>query len=156
MSTSKSYIPEGYHTATPYLVVDGAARALDFYAKAFGAKTVLRMDMPGGRIAHAEFQIGDSRIMMSDESPQWKTKGPKALGGTPVSIMLYVPDCDAMFNQAVAAGATVEMPVEDQFYGDRSGTVVDPFGHKWHIATNKETLSEEELRQRMAAMFQKK
>jgi PhnB protein len=116
----------------------------------------MRMDMPGGKIAHAEFQIGNSRVMVSDESPQWKTRGPKSLGGTPVSLMIYVPDCDAVFNQAVAAGATVEMPVADQFYGDRSGSVIDPFGHKWHIATNKETLSEAELQERMAAMFAKK
>lgn len=156
MSTSNSYIPEGYHTATPYLVVDGAAAALEFYRKAFGAKPVLRLDLPNGRIAHAEFQIGDSRIMISDESRDWGTKGPKALGGSPVSIMIYVPDCDAVFQQAVAAGAKVAMPVADQFYGDRSGTIEDPFGHKWHISTNKETLSDAELRQRMAAMFEKK
>lgn len=152
---SKSYIPDGYHTITPYLVIDGAARAIEFYRKAFGATEVMRMDMPGGRIAHAEIQVGDSRLMISDESPQWQTKGPKSLGGTPVSLMIYVPDCDAVFNQAVAAGATVAMPVADQFYGDRSGTVTDPFGHKWHISTNKEEVSPDELKRRAAEMFAK-
>lgn len=152
---SKSYIPAGYHTATPYLVVDGAARALEFYRQAFGAKEVMRMDMPGGKVAHAEFQIGDSRLMISDESPEWQTKGPKALGETPVSIMIYVPDCDAVFNQAVAAGATVAQPLADQFYGDRSGTVIDPFGHKWHISTNKEEIEPEEMKRRAEQMFAK-
>lgn len=152
---AKSYQPEGYHTVTPYLVIDGAARAIEFYAKAFGAKEVMRMDLPGGKIAHAEVQIGDSRVMLSDESAEWGTRGPKSFGGTPVSVMIYVEDCDAVFNRAVAAGAKPTMPVADQFYGDRSGTLEDPFGHKWHVSTNKETLSKEELQQRMAAMFTK-
>jgi PhnB protein len=147
---AKSYVPAGYHTATPYLVIAGAARALQFYAQAFGAAEVMRLDMPDGRVAHAEIQIGDSRIMLADEFPEWDARGPKTIGGSSVSLMLYVPDCDAVFNQAVAAGATPTMPVADQFYGDRCGRVEDPFGHKWMIATHKKELSPEEIKARMA------
>lgn len=156
MSNTPSYRPEGYHSVTPYLVIEDVRRALEFYARAFDAQLVLRMDLPDGKIAHAEIQIGDSRIMLSDAMPEWQTKGPKALGGTPVSLMVYVPDCDAVFARAIAAGAQAAMPVQDQFYGDRSGTVIDPFGHKWHLATNKETVPPEELQKRAVAIFGQK
>ncbi len=147
------YKPEGYHTVTPYLVVDGAERAIAFYQKAFGAIEVMRLAMPGGKIGHAELQLGESRIMLSDEFPQWDSRGPLAIGGTAVSIMVYVEDCDAVYAQAVAAGAKGLMPVQDQFYGDRSGSLRDPFGHKWHISTQKEILSQEEIQQRATKMF---
>jgi PhnB protein len=153
MNSTVPYRPDGYHTVTPYLVVDDAARAIAYYCEAFGAKEALRMDLPGGKIAHAEIQIGDSRVMLSDENPQWGTKGPKSVGGTATSLMIYVEDCDAVFDRAVAAGGTVVMPTQDQFYGDRSGTLLDPFGHKWHIATCKEVVPPEELQKRAAAMF---
>jgi PhnB protein len=156
MNAKVPYTPEGYHTVTPYLVVNGAARAIEFYQKAFGATEVFRMDMPGGKLAHAEIQIGNSRIMLADENPEWDARGPQSIGGTPVSLMIYVEDCDAVYARALAAGATVVMPVADQFYGDRSGAVKDPFGHKWHIATNKEVLSPDELKRRAAEVFAKK
>jgi PhnB protein len=145
-------VPDGYHTVTPYLVVKGAARALDFYKKAFDAKELFRMDGPGGSIGHAEFQIGDSRIMVSDEMPEMGSRAPETVGGSPVGLCLYIDNVDATFKQAVAAGAKVERELKDQFYGDRSGTVVDPFGHKWTLATHKEDVSPEEMQRRMAAM----
>jgi PhnB protein len=143
-------IPEGYHTVTPYLIVREAAAALAFYGKAFGAKELFRLPMPNGRIGHAELQIGDSRVMLADEFPEHEVKGPEALGGTPVGLALYVEDCDAMFHQAVSAGARVERPLTNQFYGDRSGTVIDPFGHKWTIASHVEDVSPEEMQRRMS------
>jgi PhnB protein len=146
-------IPEGYHTATPYLIAKGAASAIEFYKKAFGAKEVMRLADPTGKIGHAEIQIGDSRIMLADEHPEMDIRGPQSLGGTPVGICLYVPNVDAVFNQAVAAGAKVERPVVDQFYGDRSGTIRDPFGHKWTIATHKEDISPEEMNKRFEAFM---
>lgn len=145
-------IPEGYHSVTPYLIIRGAAEALDFYKRAFGAKELFRFPMPDGKIAHAEIKIGDSPIMLADEMPEMGVRGPNAYGGTPVGIMLYVPDVDALFKQAVAAGAKVVRPLVDQFYGDRSGTVIDPFGHKWTLGTHKEDVSTEEMQRRMAAM----
>ena len=144
-------IPEGYHTATPYLIVKGAARAIDFYTKAFGAKEMMRMAQPDGRIGHAEIKIGDSPIMLADEFPDIGARSPQSLGGSPVSILLYVEDVDAVFSQAVAAGATLQRPVADQFYGDRTGGLTDPFGHIWYIATNKEDVSSEEMKKRAAA-----
>jgi PhnB protein len=144
-----SFVPPGYPTATCYLICRDAKAALAFYAKAFGAVETVNLTMPDGSIAHAEFRIGDSPIMLGEESEQWGTKSPLALGGTPVGICLYVPDCDAAFAQAVAAGATVERPVVDQFYGDRSGTVVDPFGHKWTIATHRKTMNQAEMQKAM-------
>jgi PhnB protein len=141
-------IPDGYHTVTPYLIVKGAAQAIEFYKKAFGAEEVMRMPGPGGSIVHAEVKIGDSHIMMGDENPQWGAVSPKTLGGTPFGLCLYVKDVDALFKQAIAAGATEMHPVKDQFYGDRSGTVSDPFGHKWTIATHKEDLTPEQIGQR--------
>ena len=150
-----SYIPAGYHTATPYLIVNGAARALEFYKQAFGATELMRHASPdGSKVMHAEIQIGDSRIMLADEFPEMNIRGPKALGGSPVSLMLYVQDVDDRFAQAVAAGASVKRPLADQFYGDRSGTLEDPFGHSWTIATHKEDLTMEQIEQRMAAQSQ--
>jgi PhnB protein len=142
-------IPEGYHTVTPYLICKGAAQAIDFYKKAFGAKEVMRFADPSGKIGHAEIKIGDSIIMLADEHPDMKIVSPQTLGGTPVGIALYVEDVDARFNQAVAAGVKVERPLADQFYGDRSATVIDPFGHKWTIATHKVDVSMEELQKHM-------
>jgi PhnB protein len=141
-------IPEGYHTVTPYLAVDDAAQAIEYYKKAFGAKELGRMDAPGGTIGHAELEIGDSRVMLSDPFPQASTKPPKELGGTSVSVFMYVEDVDAVVKQAVDAGATVLMEVADQFWGDRFGTVQDPFGHSWSIATHVEDLTPEEIAER--------
>ena len=148
-------IPDGYHSVTPYLVIKGAARAIDFYKQVFGATEMLRMEGPGGSIGHAEIKIGDSPVMLADEHPAMNCLGPESFGGSPVSLMIYVEDSDAVFAQAVAAGATVIRPLQDQFYGDRSGTVTDPFGHTWTIATHKEDLSPEEVGRR-AAEFMKK
>ena len=155
MSAKVSPIPAGYHTLTPYLSIKGAAQALDFYKRAFGAQEIYRMDMPGGMIGHAEIQIGDSRIMLADEfleMPDVVIKSPSTLGGSASGVLIYVEDVDARFKQAVDAGAKVKRPVVDQFYGDRSGTVEDPFGHIWSIATHIEDLTIEEIKQRVAAM----
>jgi len=142
-------IPEGYHSVTPYIVVQGAAKALEFYARAFGAKEKFRLPM-GDIIGHAEIVIGDSHVMLADEmAPQ---RSPRTLGGTPVSLMIYTSDVDAMFKRAIAAGAKQLKPVENQFYGDRTGVLEDPFGHVWSIATHVEDVSDEEIRRRMAAM----
>jgi PhnB protein len=143
--------PEGYHTATPYLIVKDAARAIEFYKKAFGAMELMRMANPSGKIGHAEIKIGDSPIMLADEVPEMGHRSPESLGGSPVSILLYVQDVDTVFNQAVAAGAKVQRPVADQFYGDRTGGVTDPFGHVWYVATHMEDVSPEEMRKRAAA-----
>jgi PhnB protein len=148
-------IPDGYHTATPYLIVKNAANAIDFYKKAFGATELMRMPGPGGRIMHAEIKIGDSPIMLSDESPEMGHRSPQSLGGTPISILLYVKDVDAQFNQAVAAGATAQRPVEDQFYGDRMGTLVDPFGHIWSLGTHKEDVPPQEMEKRFEEFMKK-
>jgi PhnB protein len=145
-------IPDGYHTATPYLIVDGAAQAIEFYKQAFGATVSLRLDMPDGRVGHAEVKIGDSIIMLADEFPEIGAKSPKSIGGSATSILLYVEDVDARFNQAIVAGATAERPVKDQFYGDRSGTLEDPFGHKWSVATHTEDVSSDEMQRRLASM----
>jgi PhnB protein len=149
-------IPEGYHSVTPYLSVDDAAEAIEYYKKAFGAKERARMDAPGGKIGHAELEIGDSLVMLSDPFPQATTRTPKELGGTSASIFMYVEDVDAVVKQAVDAGATITMEVADQFWGDRFGTVQDPFGHLWSIATHVEDVPPEEMAERakeaMAAM----
>jgi PhnB protein len=145
-------VPEGYHTVTPYLIVSGGAKAIEFYKRAFGATEKLRLEGPDGKLGHAEIEIGDSVIMLADEFPEMGAKSPQSIGGTPVGICLYVENVDARFEQAVKAGAKIERPLQDQFYGDRSGTVIDPFGHKWTIATHIEDVSEEELGRRMAAM----
>ncbi len=144
-------VPEGYHTATPYLIVTGAANAIEFYKRAFGAAELMRMARPDGAIGHAEIKIGDSVIMLADEHLDIGARSPKTIGGSPVSILLYVEDVDAVFNQAVAAGAQVQRPVQDQFYGDRTGGVTDPFGHAWYISTHKEDVAPEEMRKRAAA-----
>jgi PhnB protein len=141
-------IPDGYHTVTAYLIIKDAARAIDFYKKAFGAAELMRFEGPGGKLGHAEIRIGDSPIMLADEHPEMGYRSPQALGGTPVSLLLYVPDVDALFQQAVAAGATVQRPLQDQFYGDRTATLADPFGHVWTIATHKEDVSLEEVKRR--------
>src|SRR6187455_1726654 len=142
--------PDGYHSVTPYLIVKGAAKALDFYARAFGAKEKFRLPM-GDVIGHAEIVIGDSHVMIADVMDDGH-KDPRKLGGTPVSLMIYTTDADAMFKRAIAAGAKPLKPVEDQFYGDRTGVLEDPFGHVWSIATPVEDVSDEEIRRRMAAM----
>jgi PhnB protein len=143
-------IPDGYHSVTPYLICDGAAKAIEYYKNAFGATELFRMDHDG-KIGHAELKIGDSPIMLADEYPQMGYRSPKALGGTPVSIMIYVEDVDTVYQRAIDAGATEVKPLQDQFYGDRSGTLTDPFGHVWTIATHKEDVSMEEMNRRMAA-----
>jgi PhnB protein len=145
-------VPEGYHTATPYLIVRGAAKAIEFYKNAFGATEMMRVAGPDGGIMHSELKIGDSIIMMGDEDPKRGIRGPESIGGSPMSLYLYVDDCDKVFHQAVSAGASATAPLKDQFYGDRSGAIKDPFGHSWHIATHKEDVSMDELRKRMAEM----
>jgi PhnB protein len=144
-------IPDGYPQITPYLCVDGAAAAIDFYRQVFGATERMRMPAPEGRIGHAELQIGDSKIMLADEHPEMDFRSPRAIGGTPVLLHLYVEDVDNVVGRAVAAGAKVVRPVQDQFYGDRSGSVADPYGHIWHVATHTEDLSPDEIRKRAAA-----
>ena len=151
-STKVKAIPDGYHSVTPYLIIDGAARAIDFYKRAFDAKELLRIPSPGDKIGHAEIKIGDSVIMLADEHPEMDARSPTHFGGSPVSIMVYVEDVDRQFKQAIAAGATAVRPIADQFYGDRSGTLKDPFGHSWHLSTHKEDVSMEEMNRRMAAM----
>jgi PhnB protein len=146
-------IPDGYHTATPYLIVNSASDALSYYKKAFAATELFRMAGPDGKIGHAEFKVGDSIMMIADENPAMEARSPKSLGGSPISIMLYVEDVDVVFNRAIAAGATVERRIEDKFYGDRAGGMIDPFGHKWYIATHKEDVPPDELERRAAAMF---
>ena len=152
MASKAARVPEGYHTLTPYIIVADAARALEFYKNAFGAIEVMRLPGAAGRIGHAEIRIGDSRVMLADEFPEMDARGPITIGGTPVSLHLYVADADASVERALAAGATLKRPVQDQFYGDRMGGVVDPFGHVWWLATRKEHLSIDELRRRAEAL----
>ncbi len=151
MTKAVKPIPENYHAVTPYLVVQGAAKAIDFYKKVFGAQEIMRMPGPGGKVMHAEIKIGDSIVMLADEHPEMDARSPQAFGGTPVSLMVYVPDVDDVFKQAVSAGAKELRPVKDQFYGDRSGTISDPFGHKWTVSTHVEDVSDDEMKRRMAA-----
>ena len=151
MAPSVKHVPDGYHTATPHLIIKGAADALEFYRKAFGAEELMRMPQADGRIGHAAIRIGDSHIMLADEFPEIGARSPKTYGGSPVSIYLYVEDVDAFVNQAVAAGAELIEPVTDQFYGDRRGGIADPFGYSWYVATHKEDLAPEELKRREAA-----
>lgn len=141
-------IPDGYHNVTPYLIVDGAAQALEFYQRAFGATELMRMPTPNGKIGHAEMRIGDSPIMLADEMPEMGYRSPRSLGGAGVSLMVYVEDVDRIFKQALDAGAKELHPVRDQFYGDRSGTLQDPFGHVWTIGTHVEDVTPEELERR--------
>jgi len=146
-------IPAGHNTACPYLAIKNADKALEFYKKAFGATEIYKLLMPDGRLGHAEIRLGDSVIMMADEFPEFGGKAPETLGGTPVSIHLYVEDVDAVFKRALAAGAKERKPVVDQFYGDRSGQLEDPFGHVWWVATHKEDVAPEEMQKRVHAMF---
>jgi len=141
-------IPDGYHSVTPYLMIDGAAKAIEFYKQAFGAKELFRMDAGGGKIGHAEIEIGNSRLMLADEVPDKGYLGPKD-NRSPVGLMIYTEDVDAMYERAVAAGATIERPIADQFYGDRTAGIFDPFGHRWYLATHVEDVSEEEMERRM-------
>ncbi|MDX6272158.1 MAG: PhnB protein [Acidobacteriota bacterium] len=152
MAASTKFIPEGYHTVTPYLYVNGAARAIEFYQKVFGATELFRMDAPGGKIGHAEIKIGDSQVMLGDECTEMDERSPQTIGGSAVGLLLYVEDVDAVVGEAIAAGAKMLEPLEDKFYGDRMGKFEDPFGHIWAVATHKEDVSPEEMEQRMAAM----
>jgi PhnB protein len=155
MGSKVKAIPDGYHAVTPYLSIKGASDAIAFYKKAFGAEELFRMPMPDGRVGHAELQIGDSRLMLADEMPERAdavAKSPRTLGGATSGINLYVADVDAVFKRAVDAGATVRRPLADQFYGDRSATVEDPFGHLWTLATHVEDVSPDELKRRIEAL----
>jgi PhnB protein len=157
MAAKVKPVPDGYHTVTPYLSIKGASDAIAFYKKAFGAEELVRMPMPDGRVGHAELQLGDSRIMLADEMPEMPgaiATSPSTLGGTTTGLCLYVPDVDAFFKRAVDAGAQIKRPLANQFYGDRSATVEDPFGHLWTLMTHVEDVSPEELQKRMAALPQ--
>jgi len=145
-------IPDGYPSLTPYLIVRGGAAAIDFYQKVFGAKLRMKLDAPGGRVGHAELEIGDGLVMLADEHPEMGELAPTTVGGTPVGLHLYLADVDVVAKKAVAAGATLKRPVENQFYGDRLGTIIDPFGHIWHISTHVEDVSPEEIGRRAAAL----
>lgn len=144
-------VPDGYHSVTPYMIVRDAASAIDFYRRIFGAEEVMRLEMQNGKIGHAEIQIGDSRIMLADEHPDTGFVGPESLGGNGTFLMVYFPNVDEVFEGALEAGCTAHQPLRDQFYGDRTGTVMDPFGHMWTIATHIEDVPPEEFRRRMAA-----
>jgi PhnB protein len=146
-------IPDGYSAITPYITVKGASAAIDFYKKAFGAEESYRLDGPDGKVMHAEIRIGGAPIMLHDEMPDWKALSPQTIGDTASSLMLYVTDADAVVKRAVDAGATLTMEVADQFYGDRCGSIKDPFGHKWSIATHIEDVSNEEIGKRAQKMF---
>ena len=143
-------IPEGYPQVTPYLIVDGANAAIEFYRNVFGARERMRMPAPEGRVGHAELEFGNSLVMLADEFPDMGVRSPKATGGTPVTLSVYVEDVDAVFDAAVAAGATALRPVEDQFYGDRNGQFEDPFGHRWSVATHVEDVPPDEMEKRAA------
>jgi PhnB protein len=149
----KQFIPTDYHTVNAYLTIKGCAAAIEFYKQAFGATEIMRLDMGPDTIGHAEILIGDTRVMMSDEFPEMGVKSPKTLGGAGGFLMIYVPDCDAAIAKAVAAGATLVRPAEDQFFGDRSGQIEDPFGHRWAIHTMIEELTPDEIRARMAKQY---
>lgn len=143
-------VPDGYHTVTAYLIVDDAARAIEFYKAAFGAEELYRLPM-GGKVGHAEIRIGDTNLMLSDEWPDMQALGPNKRGGATASFVIYGPDCDAAYERAVNAGAKPDRPPSDQFWGDRMGTVVDPFGHKWTVGTHIEDVSPDEMQERMEA-----
>jgi PhnB protein len=145
-------VPKGYHSVTPYLIVDGAAAAIDYYKKIFGAVEVMRMPGPDGRIGHAEIKIGDSHVMLADENPEMNARSPRSAGGPALSLLLYVDDVDGVVARAVAAGGKLERPVEDKFYGDRMGGIEDPFGHRWYVGTHIEDVSPEEMKKRAEAM----
>jgi PhnB protein len=151
MPKSVRPVPDGYHSVIPYLIVNDAARAIDFYEGVFGAREITRFMQPDGRVGHAELRIGDSVVMLADEAPDIGARSPRSIGGTPVTISVYVEDVDATVDRAVEAGAQLIRPVEDQFYGDRAGGLIDPFGHSWHVATHVEDVPEDEMRRRAAA-----
>lgn len=151
---SVGHVPDGYHSVTPYLIVTDPAGAIDFYGRAFGATETMRLTMPGGGIAHAEVRIGDSPVMLAGEWPEYGSLSPESRGGTPVGLCVYLADSDAAVERAVAAGARLERPVTDQFYGDRSGTVIDPYGHKWTLSTRKENLTPAQMQRRMEEWMQ--
>lgn len=148
-------IPPGYHSVTPYLIINGAAKAIDFYKRAFNAQELTRMESPDGTIGHAEIQIGDSHVMLADEYLDMSQRSPRSLGSTDVSLIIYVENVDEMFSQALMSGAHELQAVKDQFYGDRSGTLKDPFGHVWTISTHVEDVPPEEMRKRAKQFFQK-
>ena len=155
MANKAKAIPDGYHNITPYLVVKGAEAAIDFYKQAFGAVEIMRMPQPDGRVGHAELKFGDSHIMLADEFPELDVVGPRTLGNSPIGLLLYVDDVDSTVERAVALGAKIKKPVQDQVYGDRNGTIEDPFGHKWTVAVHLEDVSLEEVERRMAAQAKK-
>lgn len=146
-------IPEGFHTVTPFLFIRDAANAIEFYKKAFGAEELMRLEMPNGKIAYAAVKIGDSPIMLADEFPEMDVRSPQTLGGSPITIHLYVDDVDKFIAQAISVGAKPVKPIQDQFFGDRSGSVIDPYGHTWNIATHKENISNEEIIKRFEVMM---
>jgi PhnB protein len=148
MMSKVHYIPKGYNSITPYLIIKGAAEAIEYYKKVFGATEVMRMPGPSGRIGHAELKIGDSNVMLADEFPEMDYRSPVTLGSSPVSMLLYVEDADSTVERAVANGAKILKPVQDQFYGDRMGSIKDPFGHLWSIATHTEDVSPEQMKER--------
>ena len=155
MTAKAKPVPEGYHSVTPYLSIKGAAQALEFYKRAFGAEELLRMNMADGRIGHAEIQIGDSRVMLAEEMPEapdFVVRSPKSLGGSTIGLCVYLPNVDARVQRAVEAGCKIRRPIKDQFYGDRSGVVEDPFGHFWTLSTHVEDVSSDEMRKRMASL----
>ena len=152
MTSKVKPIPEGYTAPTTYLIVNGAAAAIDFYKMAFGAKEVMRMPGPDGKIGHADLLVGGGHVMLADESPEMGHRGPRSFGGSPVSLVLYVEDVDGVVKQAVGAGATLTRPVKNEFYGDRTGGLTDPFGHIWYVMTHVEDVSNEEMEKRAAAM----
>jgi PhnB protein len=155
MSSKVKPIPDGYHVLTAYLIVNGADKAIEFYKKAFGATELFRLGGPDGRVGHAELKIGDSRLMLADEFPEMGARGPRTIGGSPVRILIYVENVDVVVERAIAAGAKVVRPVENQFYGDRAGGLEDPFGHYWHVATHVEDVPPEEMAKRGAEMAAK-
>jgi PhnB protein len=156
MNVRVSAIPQGYHSITPYLIVEDADKAIAFYQAVFNASEIMRVEKPNGKIGHAELQIGGSKIMLADEFPEMDAKSPKAYGGSPVMLHLYIDDVDEVIMRAQAKGAKLLRPIEDMFYGDRSGTIEDPFGHKWDVSTHIEDVSHEELLRRSAELFDKK
>jgi PhnB protein len=155
MTASVKFIPDGYHVVTPYLIVQGAAGAIDFYKQVLGATELFRLAGPDGRVGHAELKIGDSHVMLADEFPEMGAVSPRTIGGSPVRLLVYVEDVDGIVSRAIAAGAKLVRPVADQFYGDRAGGIEDPFGHLWHIATHKEDVSPAEMERRAAAFAAK-
>ena|SRR3990167_1029861 len=153
MKNTVRAIPEGYHSITPYLIVNNAAKAIEFYKQAFGAIELMRMGKPGEKIGHAELQIGDSKFMLADEFPEMDARSPEAFGGSPIGMHLYVKDVDTVSKKAIDAGATLIRPLENMFYGDRSCTLKDPYGHQWHVSTHIEDVSEDEIRRRAVALY---